>query len=167
MTSKTRSSRTAVVLLSNLVYALVLLPLTTAPARAGVAGHSYGVSGTLETRGRGGAVALEGCVEFLSDGQMGADLEGRRGGTSFVVPYTEVDLLFFGFWSTGPSVAGGPSLSGFHLLFGFFIFGTDGALTMSGTWHDCTPFAVEKLVPAGSQAPAATQLGVPLDVPIV
>lgn len=116
--------------IGSFVAALAFVTTLSGSADAGVAGHSYGVNGSL------GRQTFEGCMEFGDNGFVVADI----GPLSFATNFTEVDLLFFGFWSAGNNVAlGGPQPRGVHLFFGALILAGDGRFSVSGSWLDCEP----------------------------
>lgn len=108
-------------------------------AQAGVTGNSYDVTAVAEVENLG-TVALSGCASFENDGTLEIDL--RAEGvviTQTISPYSEVDFLLFGIWSTG----GGQEavVSGIHLWFGTVVIAGPDLFFFNGNVGGCSPLS--------------------------
>lgn len=135
----------------------------TSLVSAGVTGNSYNVTSFTDAGfgdgggGGGEPVLLTGCANFFDTQEFQLDLSGETpdGTINITVninPYSEVDLLFFGFWFYGPfepPVAGGEpnvQFGGLHLLFGSLIFSAED-FSFSGIIGECVPPTLDQSMP--------------------
>jgi hypothetical protein len=117
-----------------------LLALFACPVRAGVTGNTYHATYSSSQP------SMNGCVEFAPDGDLYVVFAPAAGGVQFGGEYTELDLLFFGFWSFHADGVMSPSGSGVQLFFGLVIvaFGDDGLgspISISGVRGECSTLA--------------------------